>query len=173
MNCPRCGSTMRTIGYEGAQVETCPGCKGEWLDGGELKQIVQTVEETFSAEEIASLDAIHKSIFTIDESPENELKCPKCQDAELNRFTYACTTGITLDKCSQCGGIWLDSAELEKVQILVEEWKKKLAEDQEKYGGILIALQAESDAAEERQLDHSNLPHVGGFVNCVLRYLVD
>ena len=35
MKCPRCSAEMRTIDYEGAEIETCPTCGGEWLDQGE------------------------------------------------------------------------------------------------------------------------------------------
>jgi len=173
MNCPRCGCVLSTIEYEGADIETCPDCKGEWLDGGELKQIVQTVERRFTPEQVALLDAVNRAVITEDDSPENELTCPKCGDAELHRFIYAATTGVALDKCKRCGGIWLDDAEIEKVQILAEEWKKKLSEDAATYGPVLAKLNAESDAADERAADMSRLPLVGGFINSVLRIVVD
>ena len=50
--CPRCDSVLRTIDYEGMEIETCPGCEGEWLDAGELGHIVRTIEKTFTAEEV-------------------------------------------------------------------------------------------------------------------------
>lgn len=38
-------------------------------------------------------------------------RCPKCP-GELESYTFE---GSTLDRCSQCGGIWLDSGELEAI----------------------------------------------------------
>ena len=173
MKCPRCGCALCTVEYEGAEVETCPDCKGEWLDAEELKHIVNTVEQEFTEDEIAALDAVNTSFFSVDDSLENQLKCPKCKGAELNRFTYAATTGITLDKCKRCGGIWLDDSEIEKVQMLVEEWRKKLQEDMDSYGAVLRKLEARSAAHEDAQIKHSRLHLVGDFINSVLRYVVD
>ncbi len=168
MNCPRCGGGLSTIQYEGAQIETCPGCGGEWLDAEELKKIVHTVEQRFSPQEIASVDAVNQNIFTIDESPENELVCPKCAGVELNRFNYASSTGIALDKCPVCEGIWLDKGELEKVQVLVEEWQKKFEEDLETYGPTLVKIRKETDKEMGQAAGVARV----GFVNAVLRGLM-
>jgi len=165
MKCPRCSSELRTIDYEGSQIETCPGCQGEWLDGGELKQIVQTVEESFPQDMRDSLDAVNKSIFAIDESLENQLSCPKCSTVELNRFNYASSSGIALDKCPECGGIWLDKDEIEHVQVLVEEWKSKLEEDMAEFGPVLEKIKRE---AGDREQDDTRISRFG-FVNAVLR----
>ena len=169
MNCPRCGELLCNIKYEGIEVETCPQCKGEWLDAEELKHIVKTVDKTFLQEELISLEAINRSIISEDDSPENELKCPKCDDVQLVRLVYATTTGICLDKCMQCRGIWLDDAELEKVQILCEEWKKKLGEDFERFGPVLEKIRQRHEEAEERQTRLSRIP----FVNSILKHLID
>jgi hypothetical protein len=42
------------------------------------------------------------------------MKCPKC-GMELIEINYK---GVTVDKCSQCQGIWLDAGELEAVSKL-------------------------------------------------------
>ena len=165
MKCPRCSSELRTISYEGAKIETCSGCGGEWLDQPELKKIVQTVEEPFPQEMRDSLDAVNKSIFSIDESVENQLSCPKCSDVELNRFNYASTSGIALDRCSECGGFWLDKDELEHVQVLVEEWRSKLKEDMVKFGSVLDKIEREAEDREREDFQISRF----GFVNVVLR----
>jgi Zn-finger nucleic acid-binding protein len=168
MKCPRCSSELKTIDYEGAKIETCLGCEGEWLDQGELKQIVHTVEESFPQDMRDSLDAVNKSIFSIDESVENQLSCPKCSGVELNRFNYASSSGIALDKCPECGGIWLDKDEIEHVQVLVEEWRGKLEEDMARFGPVLDKIQKE---AEERDRETSQISHFG-FVNAVLRQVM-
>jgi len=159
---------MKTIRYEGVEIETCPGCGGEWLDGGELRSVVNTVEEAFPQEMVASLDAINENIFAIDESCENQLSCPKCPDTELNRFNYASSSGIALDKCPECDGIWLDRDEIEHVQILVEQWRGKLEEDVQTYGPMLEKMQAEAEARDQESPQISRL----GFVNSVLRMLL-
>jgi Zn-finger nucleic acid-binding protein len=52
MNCPRCGSALKTVTYDAVDVEVCSGCKGEWLHAGELEKIVEHHDEVFSQEEI-------------------------------------------------------------------------------------------------------------------------
>ncbi len=44
----------------------------------------------------------------------NRLNCPKCR-IELNEIDYK---GIRIDKCSRCGGIWLDAGELDEISSL-------------------------------------------------------
>jgi hypothetical protein len=39
----------------------------------------------------------------------NEIHCPKCRDL-LETYTFQ---GFTLDRCQNCGGIWMDKGELE------------------------------------------------------------
>ncbi len=167
MKCPKCETTLSAIVYEGVDIETCPGCEGEWLDGGELKRIVRTVEETFSGEEIEKLDALNRNIFTITDSTPL-IECPRCQGVRLNRFNYAASTGVVLDKCPECKGLWLDRDELEHVQILVEEWQKKLGENIDRYGQLLEKVKAKCEARIGGSADISRF----GFINAILRRFV-
>lgn len=41
MRCPKCGEPMVTDTLLGVQAETCSGCKGVFLDPGELEQVVE------------------------------------------------------------------------------------------------------------------------------------
>jgi Zn-finger nucleic acid-binding protein len=42
MMCPRCPSaTLITIDRDGLEIETCPTCRGVWLDRGELDKLVE------------------------------------------------------------------------------------------------------------------------------------
>jgi Zn-finger nucleic acid-binding protein len=169
MKCPRCAGSLRAIDYEGATIETCPGCGGEWLDGGELRQVVRTVEQTFPAEMKESLSAINSNTFSIDESPENQVSCPKCSGVELNRFNYACSSGIAIDKCPECDGIWLDRDEIENVQILVEEWRGKLEEDRATFAPLIAKMNEDTTQAEPEPLKVSRV----GFINGILSGIVD
>lgn len=40
MNCPVCSEKMKAIERLGVEVEICPGCKGIWLDSGELDKLL-------------------------------------------------------------------------------------------------------------------------------------
>lgn len=41
MNCPVCGDRMREVEKFGVELDVCPGCKGIWLDRGELEKIIE------------------------------------------------------------------------------------------------------------------------------------
>lgn len=41
MNCPVCDAPLRTIEKYGVDVDICTGCKGVWLDRGELEKILE------------------------------------------------------------------------------------------------------------------------------------
>ena len=41
MNCPRCGSVeLNEREREGILVDSCPSCRGVWLDRGELEKMI-------------------------------------------------------------------------------------------------------------------------------------
>ncbi|HED35255.1 MAG TPA: hypothetical protein ENJ08_13750 [Gammaproteobacteria bacterium] len=44
--------------------------------------------------------------------------CPKDIDVVMMRRFYSPKNSIEIDECPQCGGIWLDTGELEKIRTL-------------------------------------------------------
>ena len=146
-------------------IEVCPDCKGEWLHAGELQKIVEHHDEVFTQEEIASLEAVNKEIFTAEKENFDELSCPHCENAQMEHFNYGDTSGIILHKCPECGGIWTDKDQLKKVEELVDGWKADLNQDSAKYGPILQKVETE----EQKELDRDVSISKFGFVNAVLR----
>jgi Zn-finger nucleic acid-binding protein len=166
MNCPRCkNSVLQSVEYDNQKVEVCPQCKGEWLFAGELQKIVEHHDEVFTPEEIASLDAVNKEILTAEKDDKDELNCPACGDVQMEHFNYGDTSGIILHKCTECGGIWMDKDELQKVEELVDGWKSDLDQDARKYGKIVQKIEVE----EQKELDRDVSISRFGFVNKVLR----
>jgi len=41
MHCPKCGTPLQEEATEGVTVDICPGCRGIWLDDGELERLTQ------------------------------------------------------------------------------------------------------------------------------------
>ncbi|WP_199826394.1 zf-TFIIB domain-containing protein, partial [Streptomyces sp. SBT349] len=41
MQCPKCRAPMHTFNRSGVQIEQCSGCRGLFLDYGELEHITQ------------------------------------------------------------------------------------------------------------------------------------
>jgi Zn-finger nucleic acid-binding protein len=156
---------LRPVEYDGVTVEVCSDCKGEWLQAGELQKLVEHHDEVFTPDEIASLAGVNKEIFTAENANKDELNCPVCGTVQMEHFNYGDTSGIILHKCPQCGGIWTDKDQLEKVEELVDGWKADLEQDEEKYGPILQKIEVE----EQKELDRAVSISRFGFVNAVLR----
>jgi Zn-finger nucleic acid-binding protein len=41
MNCPNCGQTLQARERLGVEIDGCPGCRGVWLDRGELDKLLE------------------------------------------------------------------------------------------------------------------------------------
>jgi Zn-finger nucleic acid-binding protein len=165
MKCPRCSSVLSPVEYDGVKIEVCPGCKGEWLYAGELQKIIEYHDEVFTSEEIASLDAVNKEIFTAEKDDHDDLSCPCCENVPMEHFNYGDTSGIILHKCTECDGIWMDKDELKKVEELVDGWKADLNKDAAQFGPVLQKI----DIEEQKELDRAVSISRIGFVNRVLR----
>ena len=170
MRCPRCDTTLSTIDYEGVAIETCSSCGGEWLDDTELGHIVRIREETFSAEERRVLEGATRipGIPVVD--AERGIVCPTCS-ATTVPVNYGGDTGVIIDRCPECRGIWLDGGELEKIQVLTERWKDELPEDLKKYGARLEKVATELEG--RNKIAVSRLPLIGGFVNAMVNGILD
>jgi uncharacterized protein len=44
LRCPKCGEALEEISFQEIQVDRCTGCRGIWLDPGELEHV--TAQET-------------------------------------------------------------------------------------------------------------------------------
>lgn len=166
MKCPQCKSGLEAISYEGIHIETCPACHGEWLDGGELGHINRAREARFDPEERRAVAAAVKIKGVKLSDVDRDLACPKC-GGQTDAVNFGGNSGIIIDRCTKCGGIWLDAEELEKIQILVEGWQDGLQDDLAKYGPRLH----ENAKDVDRRDDCS--PSRFGFINAVINGILD
>jgi Zn-finger nucleic acid-binding protein len=79
------------------------------------------------------------------------MKCPR-DDAPLATSTYEAK--IEIDTCGKCGGVWLDSGELEKIQETVERDYRAA----DRRDDVAVAI----DAAKQEQRHAINCPKCGG-----------
>ncbi|NBT58456.1 hypothetical protein EBT16_06705 [bacterium] len=129
MKCVRCQQQLSRGVYEGVDIDKCVSCGGIWLDDGELAKIVGATIETFSQSLITkTLDTVSKGI------PQSEKdsveRCPKCSQ-EMKALNYAYQSGVIIDSCPNGHGIWVDSGEIEKVQIFKESQDRDLEKNRE------------------------------------------
>ena len=170
MICPNCQCDLKTILYEGIEIESCGECDGEWLDHSELAKIVSIREVKFDKEEtraIAESTTIHG---VVTKSLDRNLMCPKC-NASTNAINYGGNTGMIIDRCIKCRGIWLDKSELEKIQMLIEGWHDALPEDLLKYGPRLRDVAVKIETANTAHV--SRLPLIGRFINTAINGILD
>jgi hypothetical protein len=166
MNCPHCQSRLETKTYEGIHIETCPGCHGEWLDEGELGHINRVRESRFEPQERRAVAAAIKIKGVKLSDVDRDLVCPKCR-GQTDAVNFGGNSGIIMDRCTGCGGIWLDAEELEKVQMLVEGWQDGLQDDLAKYGPRLHQIAEEVDRRDDFKLARF------GFINAIINGILD
>ncbi len=170
MLCPACDSTLSTVTYEGIEVETCNACGGCWLDADELGSIVRLREQRFTAEQRTAIDTFGQIHGIPVQDIERHIICPGCS-ASTGPINYGGDTGIIINRCPQCHGIWLDVGELEHIQMLVEAWKDGLPDDLRTYGPMLDRVAGELEASN--QVTVSTLPLVAGFINAAVNGILD
>lgn len=147
MNCPRCKAQLRSVNYEGIRIETCDSCHGEWLDNTELKKVIDRREVAFDLEKRKAFADSIKSQRVDLSGDQQKLVCPKC-NGETRPINYSEDSGIIIDRCNECKGIWLDRGELEAIQMFVEGVQDLLAGDLKKWSSKLDEVNGEVEQKE-------------------------
>lgn len=116
MKCPECSIQLEDHILVGKLYHKCPGCGGLWFDKGELSEIMQ-VKDWFK------IDSKYMGASTkIDKSKQ---LCPRDEET-LNTLEYGQETGIKIDVCPKCEGLWLDAGEVQAIHKDSETWTEKL-----------------------------------------------
>jgi Zn-finger nucleic acid-binding protein len=170
MKCPNCQTPLKTNDYEGISIETCSQCNGEWLDSDELGKVVAIREARFNSDEKRAISESTTIKGVVLEDIDRDLKCPKC-DGITDALNYGGDSGIIIDRCTVCHGLWLDDRELEKIQMLIEGWDDALPADLEKYGPKLRDVAAELEEADDVAV--SRIPFIGKFINSAINGIPD
>ncbi len=104
MRCPHC-STNTLHGQpskRGDQVTVCTTCRGVWLDQGQLHEFTSRPREL----EAQLREGLGKR------KPSNQ-QCPRCSCGLEEGWLD--NPGMTLDECPECGGLWFNNGELDRV----------------------------------------------------------
>jgi Zn-finger nucleic acid-binding protein len=109
IKCPACEGRLYPVNWHGTELDICnAGCYGIWFDYGEL----QAVEQSDTSDNIdqAFVGTYHRRPVQEDmKAPERH--CPQ-DNKVLTRYEWNVGTGLVMDSCPQCHGIWLDAGEL-------------------------------------------------------------
>jgi uncharacterized protein len=109
MLCPEDGTTLQETDSHGVRVDECPKCLGRWFDCDELRKAKDRTDE--------DLRWLDFDPFAGEVRPQEAGKgsrlCPK-DSVPLGYIQYE-KSGVRIDKCSQCHGVWLNHGEFERI----------------------------------------------------------
>jgi Zn-finger nucleic acid-binding protein len=108
MICPKCHVELEASEFLKVRIETCPSCKGSWFDRNELRQARNQADSDLAWMEFniwKETDAFHVK--------RESVPCPSC--GEMMASVGYADTGVQIDYCSACGGIWLDNGEFSSI----------------------------------------------------------
>ncbi len=103
MNCPVCKTPLIILELDNVEIDSCTGCGGIWLDGGEIELLLDS--SSHKKELLAS--------FQIDKNTdEKKFKCPICGE-KMEKVLCGKDENILIDRCKHHHGLWFDKGELE------------------------------------------------------------
>lgn len=102
--CPGCGEQMERRVDPDVTVDVCPGCRGLFLDEGELNVLAtgHGGDIEFSSIDDDDHDDVH-----------GVRRCPRCRGNAMDKVNLLNLSSIIFDHCESCGGFFLDRGELE------------------------------------------------------------
>jgi len=128
MNCPKCKTKKLSekVKISDVVIDRCPSCSGLWFERDELRL---AKDKKLKDARWLDIEIKDKSLNWIefdlwkDESKfkaEKDVKfCPHCQTS-LYEIDYG-DSGVKIDVCGVCKGIWLDRGEFKKIIKYLEE----------------------------------------------------
>ncbi len=121
MKCPRDGAQMETSRHEaGFEIDTCPTCKGVWLDKGELDALKSKVEKSFKPGEMKVPEDYDFGFSRRMQASQTTIACPRC-NADMDVKEYHNWSDIMIDVCPAGCGLWLDNNELTAITVFFQQ----------------------------------------------------
>ncbi len=117
MLCPNCKKTLLSALLHNTEVDYCPTCFGLWFEEDELRLTKDNKDKELKWLDIDLWEDEKK--FKISRGIR---VCPACRVPLYG--VYYSDSGIAVDVCNLCQGIWLDRAEFKKII----DWLSKKAD---------------------------------------------
>ena len=108
MSCPSCKKSLKEIIFHNIEINYCPICLGLWFEKDELRQAKDEKDKNLNWFDIDLWK--NKEDFKISSG---QKLCPSCC-LPLYEVNYG-NSGIEVDVCNMCQGIWLDRGEFKKI----------------------------------------------------------
>ena len=167
MQCPQCSASMRQIDYEGSFVHTCETCGGEFVGGVQLAHIVRVRQEQFSDEQKSAIEDRTPMFGVSAEDAGRRLTCPAC-NCPMRCVNYGGDSGVIVDRCQTCGGLWLDHDELEQVQVLMERFADEAPHQLQAIAGELEHARRAAAEQTSNTFSGSRFAFINALINRVL-----
>jgi Zn-finger nucleic acid-binding protein len=118
-HCIKCQETMVPRLVEEVEVDLCPGCHGLWLDRDEIHAL--------GAKSDVVLEGLRVAVQAEANQPEapttTAQPCPACH----GKLSVASLGTFSVEHCMECGGLFLDRGELDKVMALTRYREDSIA----------------------------------------------
>ncbi len=147
MDCPKCSvgklneitvranDLYRAKALQGESVtmelklEQCFVCNGVWFDAGELKK--------YLAEDVTIVNSPVADRVMLKEADQKVSQCPRCHVA-MKKQRASEDPNVTIDVCERCQGIWLDSGELDRLELKDLSHTKRFGVELEHFFNVLF-----------------------------------
>jgi Zn-finger nucleic acid-binding protein len=161
MICPACDRELKTMTAGPITVDVCVnGCAGIWFDHFELEK----VDEQSESAGTALLEIPGDPSLSVDLA--RRRSCPKCGTTEvMTRHFESVARKIAIDECPNCGGVWLDSGEL---NVIRNEFPS--AEARHEAARKLFSEMFDKQLAAEREQSQAELARARKFAHA-LRFI--
>ncbi len=121
--CPRCEIPLTPSAVQQVPVQRCPQCRGLWFEAHALRDAREAAEPDLAFLEVE----LWSDAEQFRHAPGSG-RCP-AGDGALHALEYG-HTGVGVDYCDACFGVWLDEAEFERiVNALEHELDRRPASD--------------------------------------------
>ncbi len=168
MLCPKCGSNLRKSRYESIDIHTCDSCGGEALRAEALRAIVRQREQRFPQELSSTLNDRKPAFGVPTQESARAITCPNCR-RPMQALNYGGDSGIIIDRCNDCGTTFLEHEELEKIQVIMEQYEDDAPEQIRQIASQLDQTRRETAESISRTFAGSRF----AFVNAVINRLLD
>lgn len=116
MKCPKCDSNspLEVSELNACKVEVCKECHGIWLSAEALRKA-----KDYADPDLGFLDTTLWKKLSDFKRGKERYPCPKCS-LLMYVLDYG-DTGVTVDYCAPCNGVWLDSGEFAAIVSALEQ----------------------------------------------------
>lgn len=139
--CPRCKSALTLEEHGDIVMEHCESCGGYWMKPDDFKAVIDLIRLPVNGRMVRTgidLTDVH-----------GDAPCPHCGVA-MQPFNYAGDSGVILDRCPICRGLWLDNGDFERVLAVVSASEQDLERDIKRFSADLHEVEVRQDALEQK-----------------------